>query len=186
MRILVAAILVFFANSAFASDTGVQNAAKAFYDIYMQEHPMALPDDPERVKFDPALSPTLITLLKKADEAEETYAEKTHNESPPLIEGDLFTSNFEGTTSYSLGACDVKQQTASCTVDLIYVDDQPREAQATAPPEPLHWQDTVYLVKTSGGWKVDNIGYGGTWDFGNHGKLTDVLKDAVRSAKEQN
>ena len=45
--------------------------------------------------------------------------------------------------------------------------------------KPLSWTDTVYLVHSDAGWRVDDIAYGGTWDFGNKGRLTRTLKGAI-------
>ena len=43
----------------------------------------------------------------------------------------------------------------------------------------MNWTDTVYLVLTANGWRVDDIGYGATWAFGNKGQLTETLRNAV-------
>jgi hypothetical protein len=35
------------------------------------------------------------------------------------------------------------------------------------------------LVKDAAGWRVDDIQYGGSWAFGNKGKLSDSLKAVI-------
>jgi hypothetical protein len=62
-------------------------------------------------------------------------------------------------------------------VALHYADAHPRPQD-----KPVDWTDTVVLVKTPAGWRVDDIGYGGNWDFGNHGRLTDSLKSAIKDS----
>jgi len=57
-----------------------------------------------------------------------------------------------------------------CAVTLTYDDRKDK---------PFSWTDTVYLVRTQAGWRVDDIAYGGTWDFGNKGRLTRTLKNAI-------
>ena len=48
----------------------------------------------------------------------------------------------------------------------------------TSPGErsPVTWTDTLLLKKQNGAWRVDDIVYGGSWDFGPKGRLTDILK----------
>ena len=38
-------------------------------------------------------------------------------------------------------------------------------------------------VSTDKGWRVDDIVYGGAWDFGNKGRLSDTLKAVVAESK---
>jgi len=94
--------------------------------------------------------------------------------SPPLIEGDLFTSNFEGATAYHVGACAMSGETSRCSVNFGYRSNSKEDAK------PVNWTDTVYLVRIANGWRVDDIGYGATWAFGNKGRLKDLLKTAIR------
>jgi hypothetical protein len=42
-----------------------------------------------------------------------------------------------------------------------------------------NWTDTLLLVRTADGWKIDDIAYGGSWAFGNKGRLSDTLKQAI-------
>ena len=44
---------------------------------------------------------------------------------------------------------------------------------------PFVWTDTVFLVNTPAGWRVDDIAFGGTWDFGNKGSLSETLKQVI-------
>jgi hypothetical protein len=72
----------------------------------------------------------------------------------------------------NVGMCAAERnaQTGKCVADLIYADSRSK---------PTNWTDTLLLVRTSGGWKVDDIVYGGNWAFGNKGKLSDTLKQAI-------
>jgi hypothetical protein len=89
------------------------------------------------------------------------------------MEGDIFTSNFEGATTFHVGACTASGNAAHCAVSFTYTGGKKDE-------KPANWTDTVYLVHTAGGWRVDDIGYGATWAFGNKGRLKDVLASAIR------
>jgi len=174
MRFLILTAAMFFAVPAFAADSDADALAKAardFYDVYMTLHPSdGIPDAATRAKFAPFVSPALDRLFVEGDAAEDRYAKATKNQSPPLIEGDLFTPNFEGATSYKIGPCMMEAGGGHCAVTLTYDDRKDK---------PFSWTDTVYLVRIQAGWRVDDIAYGGTWDFGNKGRLTRTLKNAI-------
>lgn len=157
-----------------ATDTPA-TTADAFYRLYLKLKVMDVPNAKERAQFHPLLSPALETLLADADKAEAAYAKKTKNESPPLYEGDLFSSLVEGATDYKVGACDGDANRATCTIDLTSVDDIKTVTK---------WHDRLLLVHGDNGWRIDDLEYGGDWDFGPHGKLSDVLKDVVKESQE--
>ena len=145
-------------------------AANGFYGVYQTFHPSdGIPSAADRAKYAPFLSPALETLLSEA-EAAETRFSKANKDSPPLIEGDLFTSMFEGATSVEVGTCSSDGERGRCSVKLEYDD---KTAKPTA------WNDTVFLVNTSTGWRVDDIAYGGSWAFGNKGRLTELLRQTA-------
>jgi hypothetical protein len=150
-------------------------AAKGFYAVYGTLHPSdGIPDAKSRTKFEPFISPALDHLLIEADAAEKRFAEVTKNMSPPLIEGDLFTSNFEGANSWSVGPCETDAAAARCKVAF---GDRGGSIEAA---KPVNWTDTIYLVRTSAGWRVDDIAYGASWAFANTGRLTATLRSAIR------
>lgn len=156
------------------SSGDMAKVATGFYEAYASFHPSdGIPDAKGRTKYEPFISPKLNQLLIDGNQAEVAFA-KANKDSPPLIEGDLFTSNFEGATSYKVGACSANGSNGRCTVTLAY-DDHGQNAKA----KPLAWTDTVYLVATQGRWRVDDIGYGATWAFGNKGRLSDTVKGAI-------
>jgi len=165
-------------GTCFADASGdMAKVATGFYEAYATFHPSdGIPDAKGRAKYEPFISPRLDQLLADGNRAEAAFA-KANKASPPLIEGDLFTSNFEGATSYKLNACSANGSNGRCAVTLAY-DDRGQNAKA----KPLTWTDTVYLVATPGGWRVDDVGYGATWVFGNKGRLSDTVKGAIANA----
>jgi hypothetical protein len=149
--------------------------ANGFYAAYATFHPPdGIPDAKARAKLEPFISPVLDKLLIDGEAAQAHFAKATKNMSPPLIEGDLFTSNFEGATAFHVGACATSGQTAHCSVNFGYRSNQKEDAKF------VNWTDTVYLVRTMNGWRVDDIGYGATLAFGNKGRLKDTLQSAIR------
>jgi hypothetical protein len=178
MRALAIALLVSSAASAQtnADAPALAKTVDGFYSVYMTLHPSdGIPDRATRARFDPFVSPALDKLFAEGGDAEARYAKATKNQAPPLVEGDPFTPNFEGATSYKIGVCTSDARGGRCAVALAYDDKKNKQ---------LVWTDTVYLVRTSAGWRVDDIAYGGNWDFGNKGRLTQTLKSAIAEGGE--
>ncbi len=153
-----------------ASDVKALGAAAAgFYGVYMTLHPSdGIPDAATRARFAPFVSDALDKLLADADAAEARYAKATKGLSPPLVEGDPFTPNFEGATSFEIGACALDAHGGHCAVVLTYDDRKDK---------PLVWTDTVRLIRTPSGWRVGDIAYGR--NPGDDGRLTTTLKNAI-------
>lgn len=167
---LAAAVLALPAHAA-DDAAAMHKAADGFYGVYRTFHPSdGIPDDAGRARYRPYLSPALDTLLTQAGDAERRYDLK-YKDSPPLIEGDLFSSLFEGATDVSVGACTAKGATGSCVIRLSRVS--PRD-------KPVDWTDTLILVETPYGWRVDDIAYGGDWAFGNKGRLSETLRQVIQ------
>jgi hypothetical protein len=156
-----------------AAQTDMQGVASGFLAIYGSFHPSdGIPDANGRAKLAPYLSPALNALLAQGAAAEARFAAKVKG-APPLIEGDLFSSMFEGATAWKLGACSASGTTARCPVAFAH-------AQAGRPP--VAWTDTILLANTPQGWRVDDIAYGANFQFGNTGKLTGTLNTVLREA----
>jgi hypothetical protein len=156
------------------ADPAAGSAATAFYEAYMKLRPSGVPDADQRARMRALVSPALHDLLAAADAAETRYAERTRKQVPPLVEGDLFTSLFEGASRFVVTACTGDAQKAVCPVDLVY-------QEAGCGPENT-WQDRVHLVKAASGWVVDDIEYAGTWPFARRGRLSDGLRAVIRNA----
>ena len=175
MRFMFLTVAMLLAAPAFAGDgdaDALAKAARGFYDAYMTLHPSdGIPDAATRAKFAPFVSPALDRLFVDGDAAEDRYAKATKNQSPPLIEGDLFTPNFEGATSLRIGTCVADAKGGHCPVAMVYDDGKDK---------PIKWTDTIVLVNTPAGWRVDDIAYGTNGDFGNKGALTGTLHDAIK------
>lgn len=163
---------------AHAADTGAMaNAAEGFYRVYSTFHPSdGIPDDAARAKYAPYVSSQLDRLFADAHAAEAKFL-AANKDTPPIIEGDLMTSNFEGATSFKIGACAGDAKTGHCAVALTYADADPKN-------KPLHWTDTVILANSPQGWRVDDIAYGGNWDFSNKGRMSESLRVAIKTASD--
>jgi hypothetical protein len=161
------------ATPAFADDA-MTTAANGFYAVTV---PLAkkgggIPDATARVQLQPLLTPRLNKALADAASAETRFSAR-NTVSPPLIEGDIFSSLFEGPTAWKLGACVGDTRAARCGVTLTRQD---------TGQKPAVWIDTLVLVN-EGGWKVDDIAYDANFAFGNTGTLNEMLKMTLTEAQ---
>ena len=152
-----------------------QSAARAFYQLYLRTPHDGVPGPVARSRLRPVVSARLDALLARADRAEIAHTRRTHNQEPPILEGDVFTSLFEGASRSQVEGCQAWPTRAICSVALSY--QSPHD-------KPARWRDRVVLIHAGGGWRVDDVVYGGTWAFGNKGRLSDSLKSVVSEARE--
>jgi hypothetical protein len=153
-----------------------EKVVTAFYATYLR--PALTGGAPGRdglVPLVPYLSAGLMEKFRKEGAAEDRYRKYTHDTEPPALEGDLFTSSFEGATGLDAVACTAGAKTARCVASLRFED------KLSTPPDNINrWTDEVVLIATAKGWRIDDIVFGGTWDFMHKGHLRDVLDNATR------
>lgn len=123
------------------------------------------------------LSAELITLLARADSLRSAEMAAAPNEKPAFVEGDLFSSLFEGPTGFEVKAGEVTgaggatdatgAEGASYRVPVHFTFKDNNTAQ--------RWVDTVLVVTEGGRLVVSDVCYGGTWDFANKGSLVTSL-----------
>ena len=172
MRILLVSSFLLISQSLFACHKGAPDqTVNKFYGVYLKLHSFGVPDERERAQYSPYISTELSELLKRADEAEQKHGAATKGEEPPLVEGDLFTSLFEGAGSYRVTSCESNDANALCTVEFTYINPGDKSE--------VKWKDKVYLAKSSRGWAVDDIEYLGEWQFMHKGRLKDLLKEVI-------
>ncbi len=170
--VLIPSLLAAAAAFGQPDNGGMARAVEEFYQVYQTfKPPDGVPDGRVLKRFEPTISPALDKLLLASEVAENRYAQVTKGQYPPLIEGDLFTSNFEGATSFSVGPCQADARGGHCSVSLSY----------TGGEKPVRWTDLVSLVRTPSGWRVDDVSYGANWDFGAKGSLSGTLKSAIEN-----
>jgi len=161
-------VLVLTPCAMAAATADVECAVRTFYKVYVKLSIGGIPSRAQQAQFAPVISTSLASLLRDAWRAEEAHHRRTKNQEPPLVEGDLFTSLFEGAHAYTIAGCTRAAATAECAVTLTYVD--PRDASKYT------WTDRVLCVRTRGRWVVNDIAFGGSWDFARKGRLTDTLR----------
>ncbi len=153
-------------------------AANAFYAVYGPQVGKGggIPDAATRLRFSAVLSPRLNAQLAAAAAAQARLTARVKNAVPPMLEGDIFSSLFEGATGWKVGACQSDANTARCPVALTHV--APAIA-GRAPVKPAQWNDTVLLTNGPQGWKVDDVIYDAGFAFGNTGRLSSMLRMVI-------
>ena len=175
--------MVFLGFSAGLAQTQNQaddpaQAANAFYAVYDSQHLKdgGIPDATGRLRLQPVLSPRLNRQLADAAAAQARLSAKVKNAVPPVLEGDIFSSLFEGATGWKVGPCQATAKTARCPVALSHAPMAERKTD-----KPANWNDTLILVATPQGWKVDDVIYDAGFAFGNTGRLSEMLAMVIAS-----
>ena len=179
MKYLTAVFLLALTGPAFAQAADPAAAANAFYAVYGAQHAQTgggIPDATGRLRYSAVLTPRLNKQLADAAAAQRRLTAKMKNVVPPMLEGDIFSSLFEGATGWKVGTCPNDGKTARCTVALSYVTPPVGGKQ---PPKPASWSDTLVLTNTPQGWKVDDVLYDAGFAFGNTGRLSAMLQMVV-------
>ncbi|HXB52566.1 MAG TPA: hypothetical protein VNU69_07360, partial [Rhizomicrobium sp.] len=141
---LIFALLILASPALAAGDPAA--AVNAFYDVYNGQRAEGggIPDATGRLRYQSVLSPRLNKQLADAAQAQARLTAKVKNAVPPVLEGDIFSSLFEGASAWKVGACQADTKTAHCSVALSYAP----PASAGPRAKPANWADTVLLVNT--------------------------------------
>lgn len=175
----LALLLAWAAATPARADDAMRAAANAFYSVYgALPRGGSLPDATGRTRYAAVLSPRLNRMLNEAQAAQVRFDAKVKGAAPPLVEGDIFTSMFEGATGWQVGDCTGDAKAARCPVTLTHTP----PAHAAAGQKPAQWHDILVLTRTDAGWKVDDVVYDAGYAFGNTGTLSGMLKMVVAQA----
>lgn len=101
------------------------------------------------------LSKNLLYFFNRAQTEEANSAEAIQKsefptDKPDMIEGDVFSSVYDGFNEYKILKTDLKTDTATLKLELKNTESQPA----------LSWKDDCIMVKENGSWKIDNFIYG--------------------------
>lgn len=160
------------ARDAESSPADVKAPVERFLAFYFQRYGRGLPDESQLPELASFLAPELLSLFEAALRGEDCYARKNDYEGPPFVEGDLFSSLFEGGTSatYQL----VSQEANTATFEIKWTNDSP------VAESPFTWKDRVILVKSASGWLIADFGHLGTWEFMAKGNVSDILRAVAK------
>ena len=170
--VIIILILSLFHGRAIAQDETVRDFFSFYFDTYQGGIP-----DPARIEsLSKIITPEFRKLLLDANMAETCHARLVHETEPPLLEGDLFTSLFEGATDGKIAAVRVDGSTAEVDVEWTY--------DAEGEQQTVDWQDRFYLVFHAGAWLIDDIAHLGEWEFTYHGRISGLLRDIAGECRD--
>jgi hypothetical protein len=138
--------------------TGV---AVRFYELHQPHAGAGVPDAADLETYRPLLTRPLIAALERARAERDAAVASAPDEKPPYVEGALFASLFEGYTSVQPITLATEGWEAQVKMCFAYAQGGDR----------TEWTDTVKLRKEDGTWRIDDVVYGGQWDFANTGSL---------------
>ncbi len=135
-----------------------------------------LPSAEQLQRLSPLITPELCALFEQARVYQELQMRRHPDEKPPWIEGDMFSSLFEGVTSWEVG--DVFSAPS--------VDPWARVKQtyAEAGQKPESWTDTIVFKQRGGRLLVDDMRMGGDWDFNTGTSLRGGLPGGLREGDD--
>ena len=144
----------------FAPDSPV-GATLRFYRMHQPHAGAGVPEAGRLDAYRPLLTQPLLAALERARRVRDAAVASAPDEKPPYVEGALFASLFEGYTDLQPITLASEGGQASVRVCFAYADRGGR----------TEWTDTVVLHKQDGAWRIDDVLYGGQWDFANTGSL---------------
>ena len=163
-RFLVLSALLVGCQSA-PEQPSARTVVQEFYAAVIAQRVNGAPTAAQMTALTPYLSDTLRALLTAARQRSEADAARDPNEKPAFVDGDLFSSLFEGPNVVEVVADSAQGEHQIATV---------RMTSNTANP-PVVWTDRVVLTKERGRFVIDDVEYAGTWDFANKGRLRESL-----------
>lgn len=138
-----------------------------FYTLHLRNADSGVPGEILLDSYRPYLSQRLIGLLERARHQRDQAIAAHPDEKPPFVEGDMFSSLFEGPTGFEIGM-PLRIDEENQRVPVVFSNVIPGQ-------QPVRWTDYAYMVHEESGWKLDDLAYGGQWAFATQGRLTDSL-----------
>ena len=165
-------LLVVAACTSAPADTAA-SVVERFYATTIAQKVTGAPTSEQLAALSPYLTDTLRALLDAARRQNETEAARTPDEKPSFADGDLFSSLFEGPNAVDVIADSARGSMRVATVQMT----------STGANPPVTWTDRVVLVPRDGRLAIDDVEYGGTWDFANKGSLRATLASALATPR---
>ncbi len=159
-------LLVSVAQANSSATRAPKEVATQFYRICHKLKINGLPDVKQAKLLALYLSQDLQQLIKAAREKQTKFIKEHPDEKPPWIEGDMFSSSFEGSHGYHIGTPMMQDKRAEVPIHLFYRDGK----------KMIRWSDTLVLTRASKGWVVADLLYKASWDFKPGTSLRGVLQ----------
>lgn len=147
-------------------------AVNDFYQAVFSLKRGGMPSRPEIERLSPYISESFRANLLAALEAEARAFSQTQGKEPPLVQGALFYSLFEGADRLLSIKPDPGAAAHAYLVELEY-------GPPSDPRQQTRWQDRATLKQEGDRWVVDDIELLGNWSFGAKGKLSGILRSVA-------
>jgi hypothetical protein len=167
MRLLLLPGVLVACQSAPA--TTPASVVDSFYAASIASGRSGAPSPEELAVLAPYLSDSLKALLVAARGLYEAARVQAPGDKPPFADGSLFSSLFEGPTAVSVVGDTARGATHAVTIRMTYAGADP----------PVIWTDQVLVVREHGRFVIEDVVYGGDWDFANKGTLRSALAAAL-------
>lgn len=152
-------------TAACAAEDTPEGAVCGFYTRYLEVRPAGLPTSTQQAILAAWLSDGLEARFDEARQRQERFRAEHPGEKPPLVDGCLFASLFEGPTSF-------RTQTAIANGGVTRVPVEFRYGNEAA------WQDVILLAREGDRFVIDDIEFAGAGPFNPPGRLSDALDRA--------
>ena len=149
------------------------SVVQQFYRTVIADSVSGAPTQKQLADVSPYLSDTLKSLLVAVRKRNDADVSRAPDEKPSFAEGDLFSSLFEGPNAAEVIADSARGPARVATVRMTYTGATPA----------VTWTDRVVLVLQNGHYVIDDIEYGGTWDFATKGTLKSTLGAALAASQ---
>ena len=160
-------LLLLLSACATTTAPAPQSVVSDFYEAYVALHPPGLPDGAALERLRPFLSEQLQQLIAAALQQRDAFEKAHPDEKPPFVDGDQFSSLFEGPKSFAIARTDALSDD-TWSVHVQFTNDE------------AHWEDVVVVKKERGRYVIDDVLYSGIGEFNPPGKLSERL-----SAREE-
>ncbi len=108
------------------------------------------------------LSTELVALLQKSSIFQRTDSARLKalgsSDKPLMIEGDIFTSLLEGSTSHSIEEISIHQNKCNSTINS-YLHALITVKFCNQHYDNYTWKDTVEMIHEKGSWRIHNVRY---------------------------
>ena len=138
-----------------------------FYEMRQRLGRTGLPDEGEMKAYRAFLCPPLAAAMDAARVRQRAYMAEHPDDKPPLVEGDLFSSLFEGVDVATPAGTEVNADSASVTMSMRFGEGD----------DAVRWKDALLLARDEGSWCIADVEYRGDWPFANKGKLSQTLAE---------
>jgi hypothetical protein len=166
--VILAALLAVTAAPAATDEEAVRETAQRFMAFYFHDYGRGLPDQAALGKLSSMTTRSFQKTLERARAAEDCHHRKVGDTEPPLVQGDVFTSLFEGATQGTVGNVRIDGRKATVEMNWSY-------GSELDGVKPVAWTDALLMKQGRRGWRIKDVEHRGDWQFTYHGKLSGLL-----------